>query len=120
MKDIKTISGEEFREKGYLQEANRRFFHPIGLAIAIILDEVTGEVNAFEIQDHRDDPEGMYFGINDTKYTSFERLERFNKNKEFIDAEAEKRKKTREGVIGSQIEEIPPLSSFKTDDAETK
>lgn len=120
MKDIKTMSGEEFRELGYLQEANRRFFHPLGLAIAIVLDEQTKEVKAFEIQDHRDDPEGMYFGINDTEYTTFDRLERFNKNKNFIDAEAEKRKEQRIKIIGSQIEEIPDLDSFKDDYSETK
>jgi hypothetical protein len=35
MGGIPTIEGEEFRELGYLQEANRRFFHPLGLAMFI-------------------------------------------------------------------------------------
>jgi hypothetical protein len=30
------MSGDEFREKGYLQEVNRRFFHPLGIALAAI------------------------------------------------------------------------------------
>ena len=33
MPDIKHIDIKEFRERGYLQEANRRFFHPLGLAL---------------------------------------------------------------------------------------
>lgn len=28
---------KEFREEGYLQEANRQFFHPLGLALEIIV-----------------------------------------------------------------------------------
>lgn len=28
------MDGEEFRREGYLFEANRQFFHPLGLALA--------------------------------------------------------------------------------------
>lgn len=54
----------EFRRLGLLQEANRRFFHPIGLALAVngakdgeepILETLSG------IFDSRDDPEGFVF-----------------------------------------------------------
>ena len=31
------IDVKEFREKGYLQELNRRFLHPLGLALEIII-----------------------------------------------------------------------------------
>lgn len=31
--EIKYMDVEEFRELGYLQEANRLFFHPVGLAL---------------------------------------------------------------------------------------
>ena len=34
-KEIKKIDIKEFREKGYLQELNRRFLHPLGLALEI-------------------------------------------------------------------------------------
>lgn len=36
MPDIKWIDPTEFREAGFLQEANRQFFHPHGLALAVI------------------------------------------------------------------------------------
>jgi hypothetical protein len=35
MSDIKRISGKEFRDVGFLQEANRQFFHPHGLALEV-------------------------------------------------------------------------------------
>jgi hypothetical protein len=38
MTPIKYISPEEFREEGYLQEVNRRFLHPLGLAIEMVMN----------------------------------------------------------------------------------
>ena len=58
---IKTMNIAEFREKGFLQEANRLFFHPLGLALSINIDE-SGEESLGEIWDYRDDPEGLLFG----------------------------------------------------------
>lgn len=37
MTPIKYISPKEFREEGYLQEVNRRFLHPLGLAIEMVM-----------------------------------------------------------------------------------
>ena len=37
--DTKYIDIKEFKDKGYLQEVNRRFFHPLGLALEIKIDE---------------------------------------------------------------------------------
>ena len=31
----KTMDIKEFRSEGYLQEVNRRFFHPLGMALYI-------------------------------------------------------------------------------------
>ena len=39
MSEIKRMSIKEFREKGYLQELNRQFLHPLGLALEIIINE---------------------------------------------------------------------------------
>lgn len=50
----------EFREKGYLQEVNRNFLHPLGLALAVKVDEDGTETLAGVI-DARDDPEGVCF-----------------------------------------------------------
>jgi hypothetical protein len=53
----------EFVDEGYLHELNRQFLHPLGLALEVICDDVTGEVHRFGgIHDYREDPEGMTFG----------------------------------------------------------
>lgn len=64
MKAIKRIDIKEFREKGLLQEANRLFFHPLGLALEIIIDE-DGSYALGGIWDYRDDPEGVFY-VEDT------------------------------------------------------
>ena len=61
MSDVKRIDIKEFRKLGYLQEANRRFFHPLGLALEVIVDTDTGDVKLGGIWDSRDDPEGIVF-----------------------------------------------------------
>jgi len=57
----KRIDIKEFRERGYLQEANRLFFHPLGLALEVIIDEENGSMRLGGIWDSRDDPEGILF-----------------------------------------------------------
>jgi len=57
---IKRIDIKEFREAGYLQEANRQFFHPLGLALEVVIsDDGTEKIGG--IWDYRDDPEGIVF-----------------------------------------------------------
>lgn len=53
---VPTISPADLLDGGYVQEANRQFFHPLGLALAV--DRDTGTI---EIWDDRDDPEGWFF-----------------------------------------------------------
>jgi len=48
------------REQGYIQEANRLFFHPRGLALTVQVDD-NGSESLAGIQDYRTDPEGVYF-----------------------------------------------------------
>jgi len=57
---VRHIPPREFREAGYLQELNRRFLHPLGLALAVSVDEA-GEETVGPIWDCRDDPEGVVF-----------------------------------------------------------
>lgn len=52
----------EFRQRGYLQEANRLFFHPLGLALEVII-ELDGSERLGGIWDYRDDPEGVLFDV---------------------------------------------------------
>jgi hypothetical protein len=64
MTDIKYISPREFVERGYLQEVNRRFLHPLGLALSISIDEDdSNDKGEFVgVWDYREDPEGIVFG----------------------------------------------------------
>lgn len=43
MTEPKRMNIKEFREEGYLQEVNRQFFHPLGLALELEQNEETGE-----------------------------------------------------------------------------
>lgn len=102
--DIKRIDIKEFREKGYLQELNRRFLHPLGLALEILIDD---EGNEFlgGVWDYRDDIEGIHFGIT-THKNHGHNLDKMIKKKEFIDKEIEKRKDPRTNKLGSWIEPL--------------
>lgn len=59
---IKYMNIQEFMDFGYLQEANRQFFHPLGLALEVSKDSDTGKVWISGVWDYRGDPEGMAFG----------------------------------------------------------
>lgn len=56
----KYMSGHEFVEVGYLQELNRRFLHPLGLALEVIVDD-DGTSRIGGIWDYRDDSLGIVF-----------------------------------------------------------
>jgi hypothetical protein len=60
---VKYIDIKEFREQGFLQEANRLFFHPLGLALEVRIDE-QGNETLGGIWDYRDDPEGIIYTMN--------------------------------------------------------
>lgn len=75
MDNIKRIDIKEFREKGYLQELNRKFLHPLGLALEII-QENDGTETLGGIWDCRDDEEGIYYDI---KNSNLDRINSFKK-----------------------------------------
>lgn len=58
---VKYMDIKEFRETGYLQELNRRFLHPLGLAMEVVIED-DGTERIGGIWDYRDDPEGILFG----------------------------------------------------------
>jgi hypothetical protein len=78
-------SVDEFQRLGYLQELNRRFLHPLGLSMVIIVDDKTGEKSFYHIGDFRE--EGICFdkSVIETK--------EFNDRQSFIDEEFMKRTK---------------------------
>ena len=61
MAEVKYMSVAEFRDEGYLQELNRRFLHPLGLALEVCVGE-DGQESFGQIWDGRDDPEGFIYG----------------------------------------------------------
>ena len=79
--DVKRIDIKEFREKGFLQEANRLFFHPLGLALEVIINEEDGSETLGGVWDYRDDPEGMFFGAGMAKLDRAEAIEELRKSK---------------------------------------
>jgi hypothetical protein len=92
MSDIKRMDIADFREQGFLQEANRQFFHPLGLALEVVTDAETSEpVRLGGIWDYRDDPEGILFGgeiaVDPGKVAS-------------VAAEAERHRIPREAILG--------------------
>lgn len=88
---------EEFRRLGYLQELNRRFLHPLGLALSVLVWE-DGTVMLGEIWDYRDDPEGIRFETS----PSAELPERSTR----ISAEWEARKPARVAALGYMIQPL--------------
>lgn len=95
---MKLIELDEFMDAGYLQEVNRRFFHPLGLALMVAADtddetgEVTSDWRIEGIIDVRDDPEGMIFEEVDP-----EKVER-------IEQEETRRRPAREAALGYWIQ----------------
>jgi hypothetical protein len=102
MEDIKRIDIKEFREKGYLQEVNRKFLHPLGLALEIIVDD-NGIEKLGGIWDSREDEEGIYYNLSESDE---ERIERFKTNEDFVNNELNSRKEKREKLLGFNIEPI--------------
>ncbi len=58
---IKRIDIAEFRSLGLVQEINRLFLHPRGLALEVVIDD-DGTEKLGGVWDSRDDPEGIIFG----------------------------------------------------------
>ena len=65
-KEVKRIDIKEFRERGYLQELNRRFLHPLGLALEVKVDDETGAEALGGVWDCRDEDEGIFYAIKDS------------------------------------------------------
>lgn len=58
---IQLMNIREFQEAGYLQEVNRQFLHPLGLALSIEFNDENDCWRLYGIWDYRDDPEGIIF-----------------------------------------------------------
>lgn len=93
---IRRMSVAEFRKLGLLQELNRRFLHPLGLAMEVIVEE-DGSAQFGEVWDYRDDPEGM----------GFSPKEALNIDAAItVDAALEAKREARERVFGAFVQPI--------------
>lgn len=81
-RDIKYMDLNEFWELGLLQEVNRKFFHPLGLALSINLNQDTGKVDSLGgIWDYRDDPEGIFFAEDMIEQKKIDNVEKLRQSK---------------------------------------
>ena len=101
--DIKYIDIKEFREFGYLQELNRQFLHPLGLAIEVEIDD-KGNEKLGKIWDYRKDPESIIFG----KETPEISEKRINKSKRVL-GKLKSKKIERENILGYYIQPLDKL-----------
>lgn len=119
---VKRIDIAEFRREGYLQELNRRFLHPLGLALEVVVEPCPCRDGTIEegppgathtvtcptchgdkqrermggVWDYRDDPEGIYYdGQLDPEKAGH------------IDALTKERFAPRKKALGFAIEPIP-------------
>lgn len=109
-KERKTITVKEFRELGLLQEINRIVLHPLGLALAVELDDETGEESIVEVWDSRDDPEGFIY---DLANSDQDRIKAFQRKRDKVNELRDALRKTRWDKLGYIIEPIPNVKCHK-------
>ena len=107
---------EEARTQGYLQEANRQFFHPLGLSL--MFSERGSDYGRLWIIDHRDDIEGVAFNFENSELNTEKDLDEARAKCALVSEEKQKRISMRQGAIGAWIEQIPdeapPMDEVKS------
>lgn len=104
MGEMKCLSVKEFRELGFLQELNRLFLHPRGLALSTLQDMDGNELFA-GIWDCREAPEGIAFEAHLlATATATEKRDR-------VEQEYLRHLECRMAIHGSAIQAIPELPS---------
>jgi len=101
---IREMPIKEFLEQGYLQEANRLFFHPLGLALAIHIDD-DGVHSLSSVWDCRETEGGTYFGEDVSKEKA-----------DFVEGQRQSRAPGRMESLGFNIQPVTDPS----DDSEIK
>jgi hypothetical protein len=99
----KYIDIKEFREQGYLQEVNRTFLHPLGLALEVTIN-TDGTEYISGIWDYRGDDEGIHYGLIDSDE---ERINRFHENSKHVTEQWSTRADKRFAELGYVMEPIP-------------
>lgn len=101
MEEIKYMDIKELVEKGYLQEANRQFFHPLGLALAVSYDEQSKSYTLAGVIDKRDSE--IYY---DLENSNLQRIMVFNQKKEYIEEQKQIHAEHREKKLGFSLEPV--------------
>lgn len=99
----KMIDIKDFREKGYLQEVNRQFLHPLGLALSVTINE-DGSEYLNGILDYRDEPCGIIY---DLENLDKNKIEDFKLKMDFIEKEFNRTIKSRIDKLGYGVEQLP-------------
>lgn len=103
---IKHMSLRELLEEGFVQEANRQFFHPRGLALCVGVNR-RGRATELTVWDYREDAEGITFGEGVMTREKAEKVEAE------LDRHAPRRL---ELFAGSVIQPLPPNAEVKDDE----
>ena len=102
----KWLDLDEFQKSGLLQEVNRQFFHPLGLALAVSVNDQGKVVGIPGIQDSRADQQGMVFSS-----IGREHILRADN----VTREQQRRAAIRQAALGYVIQPIPsPTGSEQT------
>jgi len=109
---IKKISIKEFREIGYLQELNRQFLHPLGMALEINVEEEDGTETLGGIWDSRDDPEGIIY---DLENSGSGRVKAFSEKRDRVHKLAKDKRNSRVAALNYVVEPIPYIPSLEED-----
>jgi len=93
---IKRMAVKKFRESGFLQELNRQFLHPLGLALEVVVNE-DGNESFGEVWDCRDDVEGIIFAeFSTSDVARSELIEEMQRSKEM----------ERESLLGYNVQPL--------------
>lgn len=96
----------ELRELGIIQEANRRFFHPLGLAMFASVED-DGTVSGVGIYDNRADPEGWRYALPEGDHAPAEfTLTAFKSREATVDRLWEDRRAPRMTALGYMVQPL--------------
>ncbi len=121
---IKYIDIKEFREAGYLQEVNRQFLHPLGLALEVVQYSTviwwnplswinpTRKERLGGIWDYRDDPEGIHYNL---ESISTKELGTMKEKAKFVFQKRCVIGSNRERILGYVVEPMPGAEEIVKD-----
>ena len=103
MSEIKKMSPKEFRKLGYLQEVNRQFLHPLGLALEMVIDDESGGESFGSVWDYRNDPEGIKYDLENSDQS---RIDSFQEKADYVASEKARILESRTKTLGFDVEPI--------------